>query len=176
MALASASVGPTLSLATVNDATVATAVALAVTASFPFFLYGAWIMIDNDPITWGILTHHLKFILTGLTLTTVPMVGWMIPRLTDQLGGFAVLHALLGLQAYAMLAFGFTGIVRVFRAKWEHDLYHDYDEDVLLDAIGGETMSHWRKRIRIGVFGYVIFWLLAYVAGMVRYLFRYVLG
>jgi hypothetical protein len=167
---------PVLSAVARSETTVATLVALAVTASFPFFLYGAWIMIDNDPIRWGILSRHLKFILTGLTLTTVPMVTWMVPRLTSQLGGFAVLHALLGLQAYAMLAFGFTGIVRVFRAKWEHDLYHDYDENVLLDEIGGETMSHWRKRIRIGVFGYVIFWVLAYVAGMVRYLFRYHLG
>jgi len=158
------------------DSTIATIVALSVTASFPCFLYGAWIMIDNDPITWGVLTYHLKFIVTGLALTTVPMVLWMVPRLFDQFGGFAVVHAVLGLQAYAMLVFGFTGIVRIFRAKYEHDLYHDYDEDVLLDEIGSENMAHWRRRLRIGVFGYVGFWLLAYLAGIARYFLKYVLG
>jgi hypothetical protein len=132
-------------------------------------------MIDNDPITWGVLTYHLKFIVTGLALTTVPMVLWMVPRLFDQFGGFAVVHAVLGLQAYAMLVFGFTGIVRIFRAKYEHDLYHDYDADVLLDEIGSENMQFWRRRLRIGVFGYVLFWLLAYVVGVARYAILYLL-
>ncbi|PSP82107.1 hypothetical protein BRC83_10355 [Halobacteriales archaeon QS_1_68_17] len=162
-----------MSLAGLSETVVATAVLLSVTASLPCFLYGAWIVIDNDPVTWGVLTSHLKFILTGLALTTVPMVGWMMPRLFDQLGGFAVLHAILGLQAYAMLAFGFTGIVRIFRAKWEHDLYHDYDEDLLLDEIGSENMRFWRRRLRIGVFGYVLFWIFAYLAGATRYFIKY---
>jgi len=153
---------------------IATIALLAVTLSFPCFLYGAWYIIETDPVTWGVLMHHLKFVVAGLTLTTVPMVFWMIPRLPAQFGGVAAVHALLGLQAYAMLAFGFTGIVRIFRAKRQHDLYNDYDEDVLLDEIGGETMSHWRARLRIGVFGYVIFWMLAYVVGVVRFLIRYV--
>lgn len=157
-----------------GDAAIATVVLLAVTSSFPLLLYGAWIVIDAEAVTWDVLTHHLKYILTGLSLTTVPMLAWMIPRLTDQLGGFSALHAVLGLQAYAMLAFAFTGIVRIFRAKREHDLYHDYDEQVLLDEIGDENMSHWRSRLRIGVFGYIIFWLLAYIVGVVRYLTRYV--
>ena len=156
-----------------DDATVATIVAIAVTASFPCFLYGAWIMIDAEAVTWDVLTYHLKFIVTGLALTTVPLLVWMLPRLFQQLGGASALHAFLGLQAYAMLAFGFTGIVRIFRAKREHDLYHDYDEDVLLDEIGSDRMDHWRSRLRIGVFGYVIFWLLAYVVGIVRYALRY---
>lgn len=155
------------------DATVATVVALAVTASFPCFLYGAWIMIDAEPVTWGVLTYHLKFIAAGLALTTVPLVGWMLPRLANQLGGASALHAFLGLQAYAMLVFALTGIVRIFRAKWEHNLYHDYDEDVLLSEIGSERMDHWRSRLRIGVFGYVIFWLLAYIVGIARYALRY---
>jgi hypothetical protein len=155
------------------DGTVATIVALLVTCSFPFFLYGAWYIIQAERVTWGVLVHHLTFVVTGLLLTTVPMVVWMIPRLADQFGGFAVVHAFLGLQAYAMLAFGFTGIVRIFRAKYEHDLYHDYSEDVLLDEIGSENMSHWRSRVRIGVFGYVLFWLLAYLVGIVRYSLRY---
>ncbi|MHB9285600.1 hypothetical protein ACKVMT_01000 [Halobacteriales archaeon Cl-PHB] len=156
-----------------GDATLATVVLLAVTASFPCFLYGAWIVIDADQVTWGTLTHHLTYVLLGLALTTVPMLVWMIPRLPQQFGGAALVHAFLGLQAYAMLAFGGTGIVRIFRAKRRHDLYHDYDEDVLLDEIGSENMDHWRSRLRIGVFGYVGFWILAYLVGLVRYFGRY---
>ncbi|WP_254543769.1 DUF7321 family protein [Halomarina pelagica] len=156
-----------------GEAEIATVVAVSVTLSFPLFLYGAWIMIDAEAVTWGVLVRHLKFILSGLTLTTVPLLLWMAPRFLDQLNGFAALHAFLGLQAYAMLAFGGTGIVRVFRAKWRHNLYHDYDEDVLLDEIGDENMRFWRRRIRIGVFGYVFFWLLAYVVGMARYVVKY---
>ena len=155
------------------DATVATIVATLVTASFPCFLYGAWIMIDTEEVTWGVLTYHLKFIITGLALTTIPLLGWMLPRLFQQLGGASALHAFLGLQAYAMLAFGFTWIVRIFRAKRQHNLYHDYDEDVLLSEIGSDRMDHWRSRLRIGVFGYVIFWLLAYIVGIARYALRY---
>jgi hypothetical protein len=154
-------------------ATIATAVLVSVTASFPCLLYGAWIIIDAEAVTWAVLTHHLKFIFSGLALTTIPLLFWMVPRLFDQLGGASALHAVLGLQAYAMLAFGFTGIVRIFRAKWEHDLYHDYDEDVLLTEIGSERMDHWRSRLRIGVFGYVIFWVLAYIVGIARYVLRY---
>ena len=153
---------------------IATIVLVSVTLSLPCFLYGAYYIIETEPVTWGVLVHHLKFVVTGLVLTTVPLVFWMAPRLPDQFGGLSALHAILGLQAYAMLAFGFTGIVRIFRAKWEHDLYHDYDEDVLLDEIGGPTMSHWRSRLRIGVFGYVVFWLLAYVVGVARFVIRYV--
>jgi hypothetical protein len=155
------------------EVTIATAVLVSVTASFPCLLYGAWIIIDAEAVTWAVLTHHLKFIVTGLALTTIPLLFWMVPRLFDQLGGASALHAVLGLQAYAMLAFGFTGIVRIFRAKWEHDLYHDYDEDVLLTEIGSERMDHWRSRLRIGVFGYVIFWVLAYIVGIARYVLRY---
>ncbi|WP_435360657.1 DUF7321 family protein [Haloarchaeobius sp. DFWS5] len=156
----------------VADATIATAVLVLVTASFPFYLYGAWIMIDTDVVTWGVLTYHLKFILTGLTLTTVPMVTWMMPRLLDQLGGFAALHAFLGLQAYALLVFALTGIVRIVRAKRRFDLYNDPDQDVDIDELG-ERMDHWRWRLRMGVFGYVLFWLLAYVVGVGRFLIKY---
>ncbi len=159
-----------------TEALVATVVLAGVTLSFPCFLYGAYIVIDNDPVTWDVLTRHLKFILAGLTLTTVPMLVWMIPRLADQFSGAALVHAFLGLQAYAMLVFAGTGIVRIFKAKREHDLYHDYDEAVLLSEIGSEDFQHWRRRLRIGVFGYVFFWLLAYVVGVLRYLTRYVLA
>jgi len=159
----------------VSDAAIATVVLVAVTLSFPCFLYGAWIVIDNDPVTWDVLTSHLTFIVTGLALTTIPMLLWMIPRLFDQFAGATLVHAFLGLQAYAMLVFAGTGIVRIFRAKRRHDLYHDYDEEVLLDEIGDENMQFWRRRLRIGVFGYVFFWLLAYLVGVVRYLSRYAL-
>jgi hypothetical protein len=152
----------------VRDATVATLAGLAVTASLPFYLYGAWIVIDNETVTWAVLTRHLKYIFVGLLLTTVPVVGWMVPRLADQFGGLAVLHAVLGLQAYAMLAFALTGIVRIFQAKYAADLYHDPDPDVDLNDLH-ENMSAWRGRLRIGVFGYVLFWLGAYLVGVVRY-------
>ena len=158
----------------VSDGLVATVVLLSVTLSLPCFLYGAYYIIETEPVTWDVLMHHLKFVTTGLVLTTVPMVLWMIPRLPDQLGGLSAVHAMLGLQAYALLAFGGTGIVRIFRAKRDHDLYNEYDEDLLLDEIGDETFSHWRSRLRIGVFGYVIFWLLAYLVGIARYALRYV--
>lgn len=153
----------------------ATVVLAAVTLSFPCFIYGAYYIIEQDPVTWDHLMYHLKFIVTGLALTTVPMLVWMIPRLFDQFGGAALVHAFLGLQAYAMLAFAGTGIVRIFRAKRRHDLYADYDEEVLLDEIGSENFDHWRSRLRIGVFGYVLFWLLAYLVGVVRYLSMYIL-
>jgi hypothetical protein len=100
---------------------------------------------------------------------------WMIPRLADQFGGAALVHAFLGLQAYAMLVFAGTGIVRIFRAKRKHDLYHDYDETVLLEEIGDENMQFWRRRLRIGVFGYVFFWMLTYLVGLLRYGDRYLL-
>jgi len=154
---------------------IATVALVAVTASFPCFVYGAYYIIQQDPVTWDVLMHHLKFIITGLTLTTVPMVSWMMPRLFGQFGGAALVHAFLGLQAYAMLAFAGTGIVRIFKAKRRHDLYHDYDEDVILDEIGSERFQHWRKRLRLGVFGYVFFWLCAYLVGVVRYVSMYVL-
>jgi hypothetical protein len=158
----------------VSAGVVATAVLVSVTASFPCFVYGAWYIIETEPVTWSVLIHHLKFVGTGLALTTIPMLTWMAPRLPDQLGGISMVHAFLGAQAYAMLAFGGTGIVRIFRAKRRHDLYNDYDEELLMDEIGGERMSHWRSRLRIGVFGYVIFWMLAYVVGVARFVLRYV--
>ena len=152
---------------------VATVVLVAVTLSLPCFVYGAWYVIEADPVTWGVLVHHLRFIAAGLLLTTVPLLAWMAPRLPGQLTGIAAVHAYLGLQAYAMLAFAGTGIVRIFRTKRAYDLYHDYDEDVLLDEIGADRFQHWRRRLRIGVFGYLFFWILAYLVGVLRYLIRY---
>ena len=156
----------------VSEVTIATLTALSVTASLPFFLYGAWIMLQSETVTWDVLIYHLKFIAVGLTLTTVPMVTWMMPRLLDQLGGLSALHAVLGLQAYALLVFALTGIVRIFQAKRDADLYRNPDQDIDLNDLH-ENMSAWRGRLRIGVFGYVTFWLLAWLVGLYRYVLRY---
>lgn len=152
----------------VDASVVATLVALSVTASFPFFLYGAWIMIDAEIVTWDTLVHHLKFIVVGLVLTTGPLVGWMIPRLFNELSGLAVIHAFLGLQAYALLGFALTGIVRIFQAKRNANLYSDPDHDVDLDELH-ENMSHWRTRLRVGVFGYTLLWIGAWLTGLYRF-------
>jgi hypothetical protein len=160
----------------VSPSLVATVVLVSVTLSLPFFLYGAWIMIDAETVTWAVLLHHLKFIVTGLTLTTVPMVTWMVPRLLDQLSdGLAAVHAFLGLQAYALLAFGLTGIVRIVQAKRAHGLYDEPDRDVALSDLH-ENADAWRKRLRVGVFGYIALWGLAYLVGVARYLLRYVVS
>ena len=131
-------------------------------------------MLDAETVTWDVLVHHLKFIAVGLTLTTVPMVGWMLPRLFDQLGGLSALHAFLGLQAYALLVVGLTGIVRIFQAKRNADLYRNPEQDIDLDDLH-ENMSAWRARLRLGVFGYTLFWLAAWATGLYRYVLRYVL-
>lgn len=161
----------------VADSTIATVAAVMVSASFPFYLYGAWIMIDRESehVTWDILTRHLKFIFPGLVLNTIPVVTWMVPRLLDQLEGIAMVHAFFGLQAYALLGFGLTGIVRIFQVKRDADLYDVEDPDTSLNDLH-ENMSAWRGRLRIGVFGYVILWTLAYVVGIYRYYVMYVAG
>jgi hypothetical protein len=155
----------------VSDSTVAAAAALSVTASLPLYLKGAKVMIDAEVVTWDVLTHHLSYIVTGLVLTSVPVFGWMMPRLLAQLNGPAALHAVLGLQAYAMLLFGLTGIVRIFQVKRANDVYDDPDS-VALDDLH-ENMGAWRGRLRIGVFGYVVFWLLAWLLGLYRFWVRY---
>jgi hypothetical protein len=157
-----------------SETIVAAVMALVVTASFPFYLYGAWYILDQDVVTWDVLMHHLKFITVGLLLTTIPVVGWMAPRFFEQLGGFAALHAFLGLQAYAMLVVALTGIVRIFQVKHQHDLYETEDRDVDIDELH-ENMGAWRGRLRIGVAGYVLFWMLAWLAGMIRFVLDYVL-
>jgi hypothetical protein len=156
----------------VEDLTVATVALTMVSASFPFYLYGAWIMIDTEVVTWDTLVYHLKFIVTGLVLNTVPVVAWMGPRLLEQLGGLAALHAFLGLQAYALLLFALTGIYHILQAKRRLNLYADPDQDIALDEIH-ENMPAWRFRLRVGVFGYVGFWILAYVVGIMRYVVLY---
>jgi hypothetical protein len=158
-----------------SESTYATIAALLVTASLPFYLYGAWIMIDAETVTWNVLVHHLKFIVPGLVLNTIPVVTWMMPRLLQQLNGLSALHAIVGLQAYAMLVFALTGIVRIFQAKHQANLYHDPDPDVDLDDLH-ENMGAWRGRLRIGVFGYVLFWFGAWLLGLYRYASGYIFG
>ena len=156
----------------VSETAIATGAALMVTASFPFYLYGAWIMIDAEVVTWNVLVYHLKFIVPGLVLNTIPVVGWMVPRLFEQLGGLTALHAILGLQAYALLVFALTGIVRILQVKRQAGLYDEPSRDVGLDELH-ENMSAWRGRLRIGVFGYVGFWILAWVLGVYQYAANY---
>jgi hypothetical protein len=124
----------------VADSTIAVVAFLLVTASFPFYLYGAWIMIDAETVTWDTLIYHLQFIVPGLLLNTIPVVFWMGPRLFDQLNGISALHA--------------------------------PDREVDLDDLH-ENMSAWRGRLRLGVFGYVIFWILAYAVGVFKFVSRY---
>ncbi|QZP39134.1 DUF7321 family protein [Halobaculum magnesiiphilum] len=159
----------------VSEATTATVAAAMVTASLPFYLYGAWIMVgrDQDHVTWDRLMRHLRVIVPGLVLNTVPVAFWMAPRLFDQFGGAAAIHAFLGLQAYALLAFGLTGIVRIFQVKRGADLYEIEDPDTSLNDLH-ENMAAWRGRLRIGVFGYVLFWCFAYVVGLYRYYGLYI--
>jgi hypothetical protein len=162
-------------MATPGEAAIATVVALTVTASFPFYLYGAWIVLQSETITWSVLTRHLKFVATGLALTTLPVLTWMAPRLVwGPVGfdGFTALHAFLGVQAYALLLFAFTGIVRIFQVKRRHDLYNDPDPEMSISDLH-ENMDAWRFRLRVGVFGYVVLWLLAWLVGTVRYVLVY---
>jgi len=158
----------------VSPSVAATAAAIVVTATLPFYLYGAWIVIDAEVVTWDVLVHHLSFVVPGVVLNTIPVVFWMVPRLFVQLQGINVLHAFLGLQAYALLLVGLTGIVRILQAKRQHGLYEDPDQETSLSDLH-ENADAWRTRLRIGVFGYLIFWILAYVVGMFRYVVGYVL-
>ncbi|GKZ13508.1 hypothetical protein [Haladaptatus sp. T7] len=153
----------------VSDAAIATVVALVVTASFPFYLYGAWIILESDPVTWAVLTRHLKYISVGLLLTTVPFLTWMLPRFIAHFGGgLAAVHAFLGLQAYAMLILALTGIVRIFQVKRAHDLYGTPNPEMDIGELH-ENMDSWRWRLRAGVAGYIIFWLLAWTLGVARF-------
>ncbi|WP_418281691.1 DUF7321 family protein [Halorubrum sp. DTA98] len=150
----------------VDESVIAVAAALSVTASLPFLLYGAWIMIDAETVTWGVLVHHLKYITVGLLLTTIPLVTWMLPRILGQMTGDAVIHAFFGLQAYALLVFALTGIVRILQAKRNANAYHDPDAD--LDDLH-EHMGHWRSRLRVGVAGFMILWFCAWLSGLYRF-------
>jgi hypothetical protein len=156
----------------VADRVIAAGVAALVTASFPFYLYGAWIVVDAEEVSWAVLLRHLRYVGVGLALTTGPVVGWMLPRLGARLNGVTAVHAFFGLQAYAMLAFALTGIARIFQVKWRHDLYSDPGQSVALADLH-ENVDDWRRRLRVGVAGYVVLWLVAWIIGVGYFLLRY---
>jgi hypothetical protein len=157
----------------VQDVVPATVALTLVTVSLPLYVKGALIILNAEYVSWDVLTHHLRYIGAGLVCTTVPVVTWMGPRLFNQFGGLSALHAFLGLQAYAMLLFALTGIVRIFQVKREADMYHDPDPEADISDLHPD-IDAWRGRLRVGVFGYVVFWVLAYVVGVVRFVVRYV--
>lgn len=157
-----------------TDSTTAALAAFSVTASLPFFAYGAWLVLSADVVTWRRLVRHLRVVLVGLLLTTVPLLTWMLPRFPDQFGGFAALHAFFGVQAYALLGFALTGIVPIFRAKRKHDLYGEHAGDLHLSDLH-EDVDDWRFRLRVGVFGFLLLWVAAWILGLLRFLSRYVL-
>lgn len=155
-----------------TERAIATVALVVVTASLPFYLYGAWVVLRVETVTWAVLRRHLAFIGIGLLLTTAPILAWMLPRTADRFDGYTALHGFLGVQAFALLAFALTGIVRIFQAKRAHDLYHDPDRDVDLDELHPD-MGAWRFRLRVGVFGYLLFWLGAWLVGTVGYVRLY---
>ena len=152
----------------------ATVVVVLVTASVPFYLRGIVTILDAEVVTWDVLVRHLRYVGVGLALTTVPMLTWMLPRLLIEITGLRILHAVIGIHAYALLLFALTGIVRIFQVKRRADLYVDPDPEVEIDDLH-PNMGAWRKRLRVGVFGYVLLWVAAYVIGIVLYLRRYLL-
>ena len=149
---------------------VTSVVALLVTASFPFYVYAGYIMIEADPVTWNDVKRHAVYTSIGLVLNTVPVIFWMIPRLGRQLGGLSTFHAFLGLQAYAFLVLALNGVWKIYRAKRRHDAYGENAGDVALTDLDPERMSGWRTQLRLGVIGWLAFWILAYVSGLVLYL------
>jgi hypothetical protein len=48
------------------------------------------------------------------------------------------------------------------------------DRDVDIGELH-ENMGAWRSRLRVGVAGYVLFWLLAWFVGVIRFFIDYVL-
>lgn len=159
----------------VADETLATAALLAVSLSLPLYLHGVWVILRAEVVTWSVLMRHLRSVIPAVLLTTVPLLVWMLPRTAD-LGVTHLIgvHIFLGLQSYALLLIALWGIVPIFRAKRRHNLYRDPDQDIELEALD-DRMPHWRRRLRLGVFGHLIMWVLAYLAGLVIYARVYLL-
>lgn len=154
----------------VRPVVAATVTMVLVTAAFPAFLRGAWVILNAEYVSWDVLVRHLRYIALGLALTTLPILVWMLPRFPDRIIARRTLflHAFFGVQAYALLLVALTGIYHIFREKRRADLYRDPDPDADLNDLH-PNMSAWRSRLRLGVFGYLLFWLLAYLAGSFRY-------
>lgn len=159
-----------------SDRTVATIVFVVVSASLPLYLHGIWVILRSERVTWSVLVAHLRSIIPALLLTFVPVVVWMLPRMIGgQVSGLIGVHAFVALQSYALLLIGFWGIIPIYRAKRRYNLYRDPDRDVDLGELD-EKMPHWRRRLRIGVFGHFALWLLAYGIGIVIYVRGYLLA
>lgn len=158
----------------VSDGTVATAAIVLVSASLPLYLHGVWVILRAERVTWAVLLRHLRSVVPALALTTGPVLAWMVPRaLTGRFDGVVAIHIFLALQSYALLLIGLWGIVPIYRAKRRHNLYREPDPDVALDDLDGR-MPSWRRRLRVGVFGHLGLWALAYVLGVVLYVRAYV--
>lgn len=152
-----------------DERTAATLALVFVSLSLPLYLHGVWVILRAERVTWSVLMTHLRSVIPALVFTTVPVLVWMLPRsLTWGFSGYIVVHIFLALQAYALLLIGLWGIVPIFRAKRRHNLYRDPDPDLELDELD-KRMPHWRRRLRIGVFGHLIMWVLAYLVGVVIY-------
>lgn len=157
----------------VDDRTIATVALAMVTLSLPLYLHGVWVILRSELVTWSVLVTHLRSILPAIALTGLPVLAWMLPRaVTGGFSGLVALHIFLALQAYALLLIGLWGIVPIYRAKRRHHLYRDPDPDVDLAALD-ERMPHWRRRLRVGVFGHLAMWLLAYLVGVAIYVEAY---
>lgn len=157
----------------VSEVVFATAVVGLVSLSLPLYLYGVWVILRTEVVTWQVLVRHLWAIGFALALTAAGVLGWMIPsllggRLTSTIG----VHVFLALQSYALLILGLWGIVPIYRAKRRHNLYHEPDPTLDLAELD-DRMPQWRRRLRVGVFGHLFFWLLAYALGLVVYLELY---
>lgn len=148
----------------------ATATVVLVTAALPLFLQGVRVIVLAETVTWNVLTRHLKWIGGALVLTTVPILVWMLPRFGDRVLArrLLFLHAFLGVQAYALLLVGLTGIYRIVQVKRRADGYRDPDPDQDIDELHPD-MGAWRGRLRFGVIGFMFLWFLTYVAGAYRY-------
>lgn len=158
-----------------DEQTIATVVLVLVTLSLPLYLHGVWVILRSDVVTWSVLMKHLRSIVPGILLTAVPVLVWMLPRaLEGRFTGWLALHIFLAIQAYALLLIGLWGIVPIYRAKRAHNLYHEPDQDIAIDELD-ERMPHWRRRLRIGVFGYLTFWILAYLVGASVYVQFYLI-
>lgn len=157
----------------VSDQTLATIAFVAVSLSLPLYLHGIWVILSSEQVTWTVLMRHLRSVLPALGLTTVPMFVWMLPRsISVGFSGLVATHIFLALQSYALLLIGIWGIIPIFRAKRQYNLYREPEPDVDLAELD-ERMSVWRRRLRFGVFGHFALWILAYLLGVLLYLRNY---
>lgn len=159
----------------VDDQTLATISLVAVSLSLPLYLHGVWVILQSERVTWSVLMRHLSSVVPAVLLTLGPVLFWMVPRIADWgVSGLIGVHIFLALQAYALLLIGLWGIVPMFRAKRRHNLYREPQPDIELAELD-ERMPQWRRRLRLGVFGHLLMWILAYTTGVVHFVRVYVI-